>query len=170
VDGQRRAAPRPSSSWKVRAALGTLLSFGSAPATAAGFSGEVGLRHQKFSLAVEGRGTLFAAGGAEGVSTSLITGALLPCFHIDPAFFCGLIAAGLRRAELTDGTSAKPAWYVGAGGRVGVELPMIGPIVGRLTGDLAGTLQPTIIRVAMRERWRSPAVSGSLGVGVGVNF
>jgi hypothetical protein len=169
---QDAAPPKPSSTRpKIRVGLGTSLSVWSAPALAASFSLQAGVRWDLFSISAEGRTDLPATGKKEGIVTSLTSGALLPCVH--PAgivLVCGLVTAGARRFSTMDDTSHGSAFFAGAGVRAGVEIPIAGPLSVRASGDFMGTIQPTIARVDGVERWTSPPVSAGFGVGVLGNF
>jgi hypothetical protein len=166
--------PPPAPSPKVRVGVGTGIAFGVAPAAAAGFSLSLGLRWPGVSLSLEGRADLPASSDALGLRTSLLAATLAPCVHVwEYGAACGLVTVGtLRSSRLDDTPGASPmsSAYVGAGLRLGLEVPFAGRWTARLSGDLVAAVVPTIARVNTVERWRSAAVSGGPGVGLLVNF
>jgi hypothetical protein len=162
----------PLSRWpKVRVGLGTGIAFGVAPAAAVGFSLSLGLRWPGVSLSVEGRGDLPAANDALGLRTSLISATLAPCVHVwEYGAACGLLTVGSLRAARFDESAPLSSPYLGAGVRLGLEVPFAGRWAARLSGDLVAAVVPTIVRVSTVERWRSAAVAGGPGIGLLVNF
>jgi hypothetical protein len=165
----RVPAPSPSE-WRGRAGLGVAVALGIAPAAAVGFSLQAGARWRWLSLALEGRADLPASRSSLGISTSLLAATFLPCGHyalwVLDGFLCGLVTAGPRRAATLDGTEHGSAWYVGAGTRLGLELPFASRFAGFVSGDIVGAVQPTVVRVHGVERWTTPSLAGGFGLGV----
>ena len=168
--------PLPSPAPKVRAGLGAGLAFGIAPATAVGFSVQLGIRWPVASLSFEGRGDLPAASEVLGIRTSMISGTLVPCWHFwTYGAACGLVTVGTLRSSLLEDTlpaTHTTTAYLGIGARGALEVPFAARWVVRLSGDLVVAAVPTIVFVgpAKIQRWRAPPVAGGPGLGLLVNF
>jgi hypothetical protein len=165
------AKPPPVPASKVRVGLGSGLAFGIAPAAALGFSVALGLRWPGVSLSVEGRGDLPASSDALGIRTSLLAATVAPCLHVwEYGAACGLITAGTLRSARVDNGEHQSSAYLGAGARLGLEVPFAGRWIARLSGDLVAAVVPTVVRINSVERWRSAPVSGGPEIGLLVNF
>jgi hypothetical protein len=120
------AARRPI---RIRAAVGALGSLGAAPSTAFGLSGEIGVRFETLSLALEVRGDLPAEGLARSdeypnamIRSSLVLGTLVPCFRLGSVLLCGLVSVGALSKTAEGFAPAAPTAFVGVGGRLGWEV------------------------------------------------
>jgi hypothetical protein len=165
--------PKPPSAEPIlfRFAAGTLIAFGTEPATAFGLTAQAGIRRRALSAALEGRADFPASADAPAggrVTASLVAGSVVPCAHVSVAFACGAFTLGALRGEgqgvstplrSTDG-------YAAAGARAGVELRIAGPIAARVHGDLAGTITRIALDLDGRTVWSTPTVSGALGADV----
>lgn len=174
VEPATRPEPTTSKGPRVQVGVKTGIAFGIAPAAAVGFGLQLGLRWSTLSLSLEGRGDLPAASDALGVRTSLLAATLAPCAHIGPYLaMCGVLTVGsLRSAILAGAADSSPmrSAYVGAGGRLALELPFANRWIARLSGDLVGAALPTAVQVNWLERWHTPAVSGGPSLGLVMNF
>jgi hypothetical protein len=120
---------------------------------------------------VEGRGDLPASedvGGGREASTSLLLASLVPCAHASVWLGCALVSAGALagqgRGLSQERTDRSP--YIGAGARVGAELPL-GPLLAvRLHADILASFTRTTLHVGDESVWTTPPTSGALGAAV----
>jgi hypothetical protein len=182
ADDVVRPSPAPASEpWRARprlarfrAALGVLGAFGASPHPTMGSSLLLGVRFGRwFSANLEARADLPAeSGGAERVRSSLVLGGLCPCAHVGWFTACGLGALG---ALLGQGVGAQTvrhdeSLFAALGGRGGIEAPIGGPLALRVHADLLFPVTPTALQLDGHEVWRTPPVSGALGLGLGAEF
>jgi hypothetical protein len=160
--------PRPSEPLVWLASAGPLLSLGAAPGVTAGITLQLAVRRGAWSLALEGRADYprEAAVGGGAVSAFLAAGAVVPCRHFGRFAACGVVLAGGLRGTgrgLAD-TRADVTPYAAAGARASVEVGLGRRWAIRLQGDLLGTITPTTLTVGSEAVWKSPPVSGAIGL------
>jgi len=172
-----RPAPAAPVVFQVR--LGGLGTVGSAPAASVGGSVQASARRGWLSIGLEGRGdrasttTLDFNGAPVGeMQTSLLLGALVPCAFRGVLEGCALVAAGAIRASARglDMPQQVSAPFVAVGARVGVELPLGSILSAGVHADLLAPVTELVLRVSGQPVWTSPAISGSLGLTIGVRF
>lgn len=157
-----------------RAGAGASLDLGTAPRPAVGLSLELGLRWSWFSIAAELHGTPPAGAevgdGAE-VSSSRITGALVPCGHLGWLAGCAVVALGqLRGASSPANTpDAASALFFAAGGRLGIEIPVASHLAVRLAAELLGT-RSTVYRLDGKPVWQAAPLTGGPLAGLVASF
>jgi hypothetical protein len=146
----------PRARWRPALGLDALVSDGSAPGFAAGFSAWGRLQSGRWSFGIEARADLPSAGNnlpnVQGdVSTWLVAGGLAPCFHLGPAFGCAVGQLGWLHAAGINVNTPKSGsdLFAAVGPRVGVEV------------DLNGSTQAA---------WTISPVAGTLGGGLAVHF
>jgi hypothetical protein len=167
IPGRANAPSARDRHWFVGAEL--LLSAGIAPNPAPGFALALGARRGDWSLTLEGRADypteVPALNGA--VAAAPILAAAVPCRHLRWLAACAVVTGGaLRgsaRGNLLD-AHAEVTPYCAAGARVAAELPFGARFALGAHLDLLATLTPTHLEVAQYEAWRTPPVSGTLGV------
>lgn len=168
----RRSPPAPSTSpvaqMLMDIGLGAAFRLGAAPAPSLSLGIQGGLRWSLVSLALEARGDL-PTSGEEQFSTSRIAGSVLPCGHVSIVVGCLVGTVGREHAsnEEDDGS----AWYAGAGGRLGVEVPLLGPILLRATGELIATMGENLsVDMDRESQWVAPPIYGALGAGLAATW
>ena len=151
------------------------MELGTAPRAAFGLSLSLGFRVAWFSLDLEGRWDPPAASVIDGaeVGTSRLVGALVPCGHV--GYFAGCLLAEVgpswgtvTGAGILGGTQS--AIYVATGGRLSAEVEIAPHLALRPAVDLRLPLHQRALLVAEVPRWKAPAVSVGLGVGLLASF
>ena len=149
--------------------------FGTAPRVAVGLSLNLGFRVAWFSLDLEGRWDSPAASTIAGyeIRTSRVVGALVPCGHV--RYFAGCLLAEVdslwgtvTEAGIHGGTQS--AIYGTAGGRLSAEIEIAPHLALRPAMDLLVALQRPALNVDAEPRWKVPAVSGRVGLGLLASF
>ena len=153
---------------------GAIVSAGAAPDAALGGRLLFGLRKGSASLGAEGRLDAPASKpvGPGSIRTSLLLASLVPCYHYRAFAGCAIFGAGALRAKgrsFTDSRDATTAVFV-VGARGGVEIPLQGPLFFDLHADLLVPLSRTTVEVNQSDVWRSPRLSGVIGMGLAVTF
>lgn len=168
----RPASPAPStfpaSHMLMDIGFGASFRLGAAPAPSLSLGIQGGLRWSLVSLALEARGDL-PTSGEEQFSTSRISGSILPCGHVSVVVGCLVGTVGREHAtnEEDDGT----AWYAGAGGRLGVEVPLVGPILLRATGEIVATMGENLsVDMDRESQWVAPPIYGAFGAGLAAKW
>jgi hypothetical protein len=158
----------------LRAAVGPVLGFGTAPGTSAGLALQLGGRRGWSSLGLEGRADLpvsepAAAGGS--VEASLLLLSIVPCAHRGLLLVCALGSLGSLRG-MAEGPGGHPERTIfgSAGVRAGVEIPLDTTLSARLAGDVGATLTPTTLYLNGEEVWSTPPLSAALGLAVQADF
>lgn len=170
------AAPRPPRLGpRFQLAAAAQLAGGLAPALSAGFGGALGARWPSFSLSFEGRAFLPASGEARDGSTlraSHYAALVAPCAQPGWLVACGLLAAGLTRAEAGAARTpeAKTAPHVGIGARIGAEVPITAWLAAQVTGDVLVNLVRPTLRVDEEDLWSTAVVSAVGGARVVTTF
>jgi hypothetical protein len=156
----------------VAASVGGHVAIGSAPSIAGGVTLQGRLRWRRLSLGIEGRVDLPAYRDVPGgqISSSLLLGGLLGCFHYRWLAGCALVTAGALRAAghgIPNAESATLA-YAAGGIRLGVELPIFSIIALRLHGDLLAPFTRITLRESdtRAEIWSTPPLSGAFGLAI----
>jgi hypothetical protein len=156
------------------AALGPVVSAGFAPQSAVGGVIAGRLRWPVASVAIEGRVDLPSsrdASSGRSVSTSLRSGAVVPCMRWRVLAGCGV---GMVGALATSGTnlsaSETVAPYVGAGARIAAEPELAREISLSAFGEALATITGAQVRVDGADLWRSPAAAFSVGAMLFVHF
>jgi hypothetical protein len=172
VDAPSSPAERP----RFRLGAAAWMDLAAAPRPAFGLSLDAGIRIAWFSVAMEGRWDPPAGsniGGADVTSTR-ITGAVVPCGHVSWFMGCALVEVGEIRGSASGGgvlmADSRAGLYAAAGGRLGVEIPLASHVSFRVVADAVGAFQRPTIRVDGQDRWGSPAFAGGLGVGLATFF
>lgn len=160
--------------------LGPHVSFATLPGTAFGLAGAVGLRWAMFSLALELSADLPRSTDPwpKGwhVRESLILGSVVPCLHAGGWFIgCGLVSGGVFVNEGIGTPFAVPDTpYVGAGARLGAEVPLaprFAPhLVLRVVGDVRGLFVQQPVKLSGRDAWTPPSAGGAVGVRLATTF
>jgi hypothetical protein len=148
---------------------------GLAPSPAIGGALGVAARLTHASIGVEGRMDATASAPAQRggrVSSELWIAGVLACAHARRVLLCGLGQIG-RQGASSEGVPVpelKSALWLGAGGRVGVEVP-VQPVLGlRVQTDVVGNLQRHTFVLNGLPAWSPPAVSASLAIEGVVHF
>lgn len=145
-------------------------SLGAVPGPSAGLTVFGGLTFGHTSLALELRGDFPRAeqSGQQEVSALRAAVQLVPCAELDFLFGCGVVSTGLLMAEGKGdgGKSDELAFVAGVGARVGAHVELRRQLFFR--GYLEGVGAPTKVALfrADREIWRTPALNGSLAIGL----
>jgi hypothetical protein len=170
--GEKPRTPRPTSdAVHVHAGAGAFGVLGAEPSLSAGASVFVGLAWRSLSLDLEGRADLPTTASSEipqaEVRSWLAAGALVPCVHLGAAFGCPVLAIGSVQASAVNVTTPSPAQdlWVGAGGRLGLELPIAGSWFLRGYGELLGAVHGDRLYIGTAEAFRFPVASGAIGLG-----
>jgi hypothetical protein len=157
-----------------RLGMAALLSTGSAPSPAAGFTIFAGARRGPWSVGLGGRADLpasdtFASGG---VRTSLRVGELVPCAHLGVGFGCAVLGLGAISAEGFSVPAARhlSAFYAHAGARLGAEVPVVSGFALRASVDLLAPITRTTVAIGNEDAFTTPVVSLTGGLGLVVLF
>ena len=166
-------APRRS----FRIGVSPWVEFGTAPREAFGLSLGLGFRVAWFSLDFEGHWVPPAASIIDlaEVGMSRFVGALVPCGHVKYIAGCLLAEIGpswgtVTGAGILGGTQS--AIYVAIGGRLSAEFELAPHLALRPAVDLLLPLHRPALRFEFEAepRWKAPAVSAGLGVGLLASF
>jgi hypothetical protein len=138
------------------------------PGASWGINLALGLDWRRFSLRLEARGDLpgdeTAAGGTVGATA--ILGTLLPCVHLHVFVGCALGSAGavgeVGAGYAVDKRTVRP--FVGAGARVGVQVPVARRLAIGLHADAIAAITRSVLQVDKQAVFVSPPVSGALGL------
>jgi hypothetical protein len=173
--GASAAADRDSSPpLYLRFGLGAQAGLGVAPAPALGLLVVGSGRHRNASLAFEYRldaPASRAVAGGVNVESRLVTGAIVPCVHVDPGFACATGMLGTVAAT-SDGSGARDdsTTYAAAGLRLGTEWRLGGPLLLRTHADLLANLKRFELELDGTRVWEMPGFSGSLGLALFGSF
>jgi hypothetical protein len=174
VTAQPSATPDATSArdrhWFVGAEL--LLSVGTGPGAAPGFALALGARRGDWSLTLEARADypteVPVANGVGTVAAAPILAAAVPCRHLGWLAACAVATAGVLRGSARGGglldARSEVTPYCAAGARVAAELPFGARFALGAHFDLLATLTPTHLDIAQEEVWRTPVVSGTVGL------
>jgi len=151
-----------------------IVAIGAEPAVALGGRVLFGVRREAFSVGIDVRIDAPASQsvGPGSIRASLVAGSVVPCYHYRVFAGCAVLGAGALHSEgqgFTEARTATTAVFL-AGARLGVEIPLYGVLFFHLHGDLLVPLSRTTVQVNQSEVWRSPPLSGVIGIGLGVNF
>ena len=172
-------APRPPPSRPTRARpfVGTTFigAFGVEPAASFGMSAFAGLRGKVVSLALEGRadlGTSTDVAPVGSVSSRVVLGSVIPCFHTGPAFVCPMGSLGLLTGSSSSiaGPRSNSMLFASVGARVGVELNLSGPLALFSATELGVPMTRPEFRIDGRSVYQQPAITGSVLLGLLVNL
>ncbi|HSQ63697.1 MAG TPA: hypothetical protein VLM85_10810 [Polyangiaceae bacterium] len=174
-DSSEDAPATPPKKRVLEVIAGATGSAGHAPAPAVGGALGVAMRWARGSVAVEGHVDAPSSAGVEGggsVQSWLAFGALVPCLHLGQAFACAVAQVGSLQAASTavNAPRSASALWLGAGGRIGVDVVAGSVFVVRLHMDVVGNLSPTTLRVNGFDAWTTPPVNGSAGLDWVVRF
>jgi hypothetical protein len=165
------AAPLPGSTpWTIETGLAMVASVGFAPAPSVGARLALGLRRGFWSFALGGRLDLPSEGQyAMGtVETTARLGELSGCGHFGRAFFCVVGAAGAVTADGRNVLNARRTIgpFGTVGGRVGADIPLVGPLALRGSAELVALLVRTQVMVGQDTLFTTPALGGTFAIGV----
>ncbi|HEX2671442.1 MAG TPA: hypothetical protein VHM25_11250 [Polyangiaceae bacterium] len=166
-----RAQPS-AKKWLWSAGLGATVQFGSMPEAALGATAFAALRTGAWSLALEGELDAPVTSEQQGVELRNKSGALklLPCGHWRLLKACQLTVLRWLTATGKASGLGGTAGSLALGARVGFELPL-SPTFGALAyGDLLLTPLPVSLVSEQSELWKTPIVSGGLGIAAVVHF
>jgi hypothetical protein len=168
--------PPPREPTRLRAGLAGVASTGSAPALSVGVAVLVGLERRPWALDLEGRADLPASSmesDGSGVGSSLLLAGLVPCYVTGPLRLCVPAFLGSLRGEGLGVATPDRAqsFYAAAGARVAVEPELGSGFLLRAYAEGTAPLVHTTLRaVGHQAVWTTPAISLSLGLGVGKRF
>jgi hypothetical protein len=157
------------------ASAGVVVSGGLAPAPAVGGALGALIRWHRTSLGLEGRIDAPAARTAQGggsLSSQLTVGTMLVCLHAGRLFGCALGQAGAAndQSEGVLAARSQSTLWLGAGARVGVDVPLQRTLALRVHTDFVGDLNARRLRLNDRDAWVAPVAAVSLGADALVHF
>jgi hypothetical protein len=160
---------------EVRIGIHGGVSVGLAPGPSANTSAFVGVGIGSLSFNVEGLHDFGAStAGPNGglVTSSLDAGAFVPCVELGIFAGCGRVVLGAFSGEGTDVRRARTQTdlFAAAGLRLVAEVRVVKWLGLRAHVDGAYTLTPITMQIARADAFRTPAVSGGLGIGAAVHF
>jgi hypothetical protein len=151
------------------------VSLGLSPGPSANTSAFVGVGIRSLSFNVEGvhdfgASTTGPSGGT--VTSSLDAGAFVPCLELGMFAGCGRVALGAFSGEGADVKRARTQtdFFAAAGLRIVAEVRVVKWLGLRAHIDGAYTLTPITMQIARADAFRTPALSGGLGIGATVHF
>ncbi len=165
-----RPTPAPALPWTVSVGLDLVAGVGFAPAPSVGARLTASLRRGPWSVVAGGRFDLPAEGryAVGTVETAVRLGELAGCGHLGRGFLCIVGAAGAIAADGTNVLQARrtvgPFGTLGA--RVGGDLALFGPVALRASADVATLLVRTNITVGPETLFTTPALGGTVGIGL----
>jgi hypothetical protein len=155
--------------WTVDVGLDLVAAVGYAPSPSVGTRLAVGLRHGPWSFALGGRLDLPAEGRfATGtVETAVRLGELSGCGHFGRGFLCVVGAAGAITADGRNVLNARRTIgpFGTVGGRVGGDIPLVGPLALRGSAELVALLVRTSVMVGQETLFTTPALGGTFAIG-----
>lgn len=178
--GMELGSPPAPEDRKIRGVggVGAALALRTAPAPVAfELMAAVGMRWRWFSLEGELRYSPPASADAVDVpgakvSTSRLTGGLVPCGHVKVFFGCALVQAGAMFGSssgvLMPVSASSP--IVAGGARIGLDLPIAGRFSVRASADLLGEGILGVLRLNERPQWAQSAFRAAIGAGVFAEF
>jgi hypothetical protein len=138
-----------------------------APAGISGHaSAKVGLRWWYASISIEGQWQPEASTEVPGARRvgSRYGGCLLPCGHVLVFFGCGVLQlgawVGTVEARVPD---SGPSLSIAAGGRLGVEVPVLKRFAIAMFGDLLGMPQRPALLLDDTRLWLHQPLAGAIG-------
>ncbi|WP_394835255.1 hypothetical protein LVJ94_53030 [Pendulispora rubella] len=149
--------------------------FGVEPAASFGLSAFVGLRAKTFSVAVEGRADLATStdvAPAGQVSSNVVLGSFVPCFHAGPAFLCPVVSLGMLSGSSSSivGPRSTSTFFASGGARLGVQLDLSGPLALFSATEVGMPMTRPEFRIDGRTVYTQPAITGSVLLGLLVNL
>ena len=160
--------PRPASpSGRRVVSAGGVVGFGIAPSISLGTSLAAGYRWSLASLSLELRGFLPASGLSPDrrhlLTTSRISGLLVPCVHWGIGLFCGLAEVGAQ-------ISTSDAYYprtsatsiVAGGARAGFQTEFTRGFSARIFGDALLSMRSARLFLGDVPQWQTPFLSGAV--------
>jgi hypothetical protein len=120
-----------------------------------------GISRGAFEIDAEGRFeppvTMQVAGGS--IDASLVLGTIAPCLRYGVAVLCAEISLGSLRGtgQGFDHTREDDTFYVAAGARAGLEIPIWEPFALRLFAEGQVPLRPTRLEADGAPAWSTPA-------------
>ena len=98
----------------------------------------------------------------------MVLGQLVPCGHLGPAGFCGVLAMGaLRGAGYgVDVPRTDTTFFFAVGPRAEVEWRATGPLGLFAHADLLATATRTTLQLEGVEAYRTPLIAAVLGLGL----
>ena len=170
-------APPPSTHrtsrvrWTV--AVDGVVDVNTSPSVAPGLAVSVRGRLGALSIAAEALGDFSVPStlGQGRVESSVAAGALVPCGHVGLAFLCAVGELGQWTAWGLDvvGSQSRGALFAEAGGRAGVEWPLLETLALRLRGDVLVNLHQSGLELAGGS-WAAQPVSYAAGLGMATTF
>jgi hypothetical protein len=162
-------------SWRMTTGAELSSSVGLTPSVAVGPTIFGGLRRGAFSVGLEGSfadGVANARSARGGVHAWALSGSVVPCFHLGPAFGCGVALVGVLDGAGSEIASARSASapIVGGGARVGIESPLGELFFFRLHADVVGNFTRTTLKLDGEGVWSAPVAFATFGAGVGIHF
>jgi hypothetical protein len=153
----------------VETTFGSLAAVAAAPSPSVGFTMGLGLKWMRASVALEGRLDLPASSpdfGGRRVQSSLLVGALVPCFRPGPIWLCTVFGAGSLRGtgEGAATTFNEMTFYATAGPRAGVEWAPSSAFALVAHADLLAVLTRTELRINGVPLWTTPPVTAGIGL------
>jgi hypothetical protein len=176
-DEPRAPTVRDSSdtSWRTSAGAEMSSSVGLTPSVALGPALFGALRRGAFSLGLEvsfADGVANARSARGGVHAWALSGSVVPCFHVGPAFGCGVALIGVLDGAGSEIASARSASapILGGGARVGIQSRLGEVFFFRLHADVLANFTRTTMQLDGEAVWSAPIAFATFGAGVGVHF
>lgn len=153
---------------------GPYLGFAQTPALGVGLFVEARLRWARASLGLDVRLELprDTAWASASLHTQQVSSGLSPCLHLGPAALCGVVVAGVLRAEgrgLAQSAMATTPQLL-AGLRAGAQLELSARWSLRLHAEVLARLIQVSLLVGDRAAWVSPNLAGTLGLAAVASF
>lgn len=160
---------------KFRLGLDGGAAFGATPGTSLLGGVFAGVSYRSFFVELEGRAHTASAVDASprgSVRASLLVARLAPCLRRSIAIGCLLVGGGelVGSGSGVDAPDDDATFYADAGGRLGVEVPLVGGTSLRVFGDLLFPLVTTKLRLRGAEVWSTPLVTAALGASLIASF
>ncbi len=162
-------------SWRTTIGGEMSSSVGLTPSVAVGPTVFGGLRRGTLSIGLDASfvdGVANARSAHGGVHAWALSGSVVPCLHIGPAFGCGVVLVGVldgAGSEIASARSASASIF-GGGARVGLESPLGEVFFFRLHADVLVNFTRTTMQLDGEPVWSAPVAFATFGAGVGVHF
>jgi hypothetical protein len=171
--------PPPPPRWGV--SLGLIAAVDATMLAAAGLTVQADFLRPRYSIGVELRGDLPATNSG-GVTASLWTATLVPCWRYKIAAACGLVSIGAELADTGELPLTFPVqrvsmryFWMGLGVRLAVDLPLYRVLAVRLQADVIGPLLHHELRWPLEGSasyvyYATPVVSSAFGAALLARF
>jgi hypothetical protein len=171
----KAATPDAPAPWNVGLSLAGRVGAGLVPAVSAGPVIEAYLARKHWALVAQAGADLSTssdtpAGGTAGVKGSLLRAGVGVCGVVSWVLLCARVDAGALEGSGTTAETSGATIYSDIALAPRLDLPLRRDFHLNVGGDLLAPLTPTKLRVTSTSSWTTPAIAGTLQLGLGYWF